>query len=397
MNEDLIKQLKNLKQVKPEKSWKEENREFLLSQISKEQEEKLELTLTEKVSEKFSYALSLFKTAIIKPAWVGVAAIVLLVLGGGAMVQASSDAKPGSFLYYARIVKEKAQLATTFDKEEKTKMGIKFASEHAKDITEVMNNPGFRDEEATQKLSHDFEQRLESVKSGLKNIGDREEENEESEEKDKREKNNSSNNKKEDGPSTPSASSEQEGSGQGNDTKVAANDTKEDEKEEETGENNSKERDDDEEFFSVESGKDNDGFEVFEPGDDKNENDTIENQEDFGTMENGEEESVATSETATASIGDKVSDKLADVENLAEENGYSESDKLSSLIGEAEQLFKNKEYDKAREKIEEFMSIIDNTQGEVRGAEETSTSTDESEDDQSSTTPEKETSSTTKE
>ena len=171
---EIKEQLKELKQIKPDSEWIKENRSILKSQIESAGLPQ-EASFKEKAVSFAVYIFRSFKSRIVRPVWVGAAVLFLVLLGGGAIVQASGDAKPGTLLYYARIAKEKTQIATTFDKKEKSKLSLKFAGEHAKDITEVLDESGSGDKEATEKLSRNFEENLESVKMGLKEMGVEEE------------------------------------------------------------------------------------------------------------------------------------------------------------------------------------------------------------------------------
>src|SRR6056297_1650974 len=131
---DLTKQLDRLKEIRPEPSWKENERAVLESRIRSSRISQ-EADLKERLFSKFIYVVRGLKSRLVRPAWAGIAVLLLVLLGGGAIVQASEDAKPGSLLYYARLAKEKTQIATTFDEREKNKLSLKFAGEHATDIT----------------------------------------------------------------------------------------------------------------------------------------------------------------------------------------------------------------------------------------------------------------------
>ncbi|NIA18424.1 MAG: hypothetical protein GWO79_00930, partial [Actinobacteria bacterium] len=164
MNEkELLGQLNNLKNIKPDNNWKQESRDVLLSQISAG-----DYAGEEIVKLNFSYY---FRNFFHQPALV-VSAILLIVLGGGIFsVGASRDAKPGDSLYIAKIISEKAQLAITFNEKNKAKLGIEFAGNRAKEIAQVLAGEGNGDKDVkVEKLAHNFKKEISAAKTRLKNI-----------------------------------------------------------------------------------------------------------------------------------------------------------------------------------------------------------------------------------
>jgi len=161
---ELLSQLNNLKNIKPDSRWKSGNRDILLSQISAGD------CSAEASETKFSVS-HYFRNFFHQPALV-VAVIVLAVLGGGVFGMASArDAKPGDSLYIAKIISEKAQLAVTFNEKEKAKLGIEFAGNRAKEIAQVLAEEGDGDKEAqVEKLARNFKKEISVAKTRLKNI-----------------------------------------------------------------------------------------------------------------------------------------------------------------------------------------------------------------------------------
>ena len=169
MNEkELLSQLNNLKDIKPDKEWKQKSREVLLSQISGG-DYSLDLS-GQPIGFKISYY---FRTFFHQPVLV-VTTILLIVLGGGIFsISASQNTKPGDSLYIAKIISEKAHLAITFNEESKAKLGIEFAGNRAKEITQVLAESGNGDKEAkVEKLARNFQKEISSVKTRLKKIND---------------------------------------------------------------------------------------------------------------------------------------------------------------------------------------------------------------------------------
>lgn len=169
-NKELKKQLSSLKNIVPDSGWKERNREILLSQISNSEVAVSAeakgfadiLILPQKIARVFS-----------APSWAVFFVCALVLSGSVFSVGAAHLSKPDSSLYIARIISEKARLAVTFNKEEKTKLSFKFASDHAKDITEILANTDLDDETGkvkTEKLTENFKQEIKVAKNKLKEM-----------------------------------------------------------------------------------------------------------------------------------------------------------------------------------------------------------------------------------
>jgi len=165
-NKELIEKLNSLKAVGPDNGWREDNREILTSQIfnstvASEECDLAVFTLPQKITRFFS-----------QPAW-AVFLIALIIISGGVFsTRAARDIKPGGSLFIARIISEKAQLAITFNKEEKNKLGIKFASDHAKEITRVLAETDLSEENKikTDKLTQDFKREINEVRNKLREM-----------------------------------------------------------------------------------------------------------------------------------------------------------------------------------------------------------------------------------
>jgi len=170
MNEkELLIQLNNLKNIKPDNQWKNDNREILLNQISSSQEEvkiswfrMLENMLPQQLIRQLS-----------QPVW-AVILIMAIVFGGGIVsLNAARDTKPGDSLYIAKVISEKAQLAVTFNEKEKAKLGIEFAGNRTREITQVLAEVDSQEKDAqakVEKLTKDFNKEIKAVKSRLVKI-----------------------------------------------------------------------------------------------------------------------------------------------------------------------------------------------------------------------------------
>jgi len=168
---DLLKKLNNLKTVKPDDNWKKNYREVLYSQIS--------AATTVNKSESNLQAIwehimpgRVFMN-MVKPVWVtSLASILILVIGIGG-VYAAKNSKPGDSLYIAKIISEKAQFAMTFNEKDKAKLGLEFATNRAKEITQILSESKEQSDKQNQKveqLSQNFKKEISQVKNRLTTI-----------------------------------------------------------------------------------------------------------------------------------------------------------------------------------------------------------------------------------
>jgi hypothetical protein len=167
---ELLAQLNNLKNIKLDNEWKRNNRDILLAQISAGNYSRAEEKITKWAAwlNIFSYA----KNFVSQP--VAVVTLILCALFGSgvASIYAARSSKPGDSLYIAKIISEKAQLAVTFGEENKAKLGLEFASNRAKEMTQVLNEEGNSEnkKEQTAKLENDFRNEIKVAKNRLKKM-----------------------------------------------------------------------------------------------------------------------------------------------------------------------------------------------------------------------------------
>lgn len=163
MNEkDIMLQLHSLRNIEPDSQWKANNRQILLSQVSVFEPESL--NWMEKI---FS---SSFFDFIVQP--VGLVGLILFLLasGAGASFFASRDTKPGDSLYIAKLLGERTRSSLTFNEARQTKLSLEFASNRAKEITQVLaESNGSEEEKKAQvdKLADNFQDELRVVKNKI--------------------------------------------------------------------------------------------------------------------------------------------------------------------------------------------------------------------------------------
>lgn len=163
-DKELITKLNSLKNIAPDANWLTNNRELLLSQVSNSGARELSAWSL------FVINFSSLAKAASKPAYSLGAFILILLTGSIFSHQAFSSAKPNDSLYIARIISEKAKLNTMINSDERNKLAVQFASEHAQDISEVLADPQFNTDEnkdQVAKLNESFNDEIASVKTHI--------------------------------------------------------------------------------------------------------------------------------------------------------------------------------------------------------------------------------------
>lgn len=170
-DKDLLQKLNNLKTIKPDDDFKKNYREVLYSQISagaavREPESNLKIIWDSIMPGKIFIDMA-------KPVWLTFLASVLILVTGIGGVYVSKNSKPGDSLYIAKIISEKAQLAITFNEKEKAKLGLEFATNRAKEITQVLQESKESEkkkDEKVEQLSQNFKKEISQVRNRLTTI-----------------------------------------------------------------------------------------------------------------------------------------------------------------------------------------------------------------------------------
>jgi hypothetical protein len=359
----IIEQLNRLKTVTPDSSWKEENRRILFSQISNSYADSYQPSVKERIEkakDSLVSFISSFAKSLSKPVWAVVIA-TLLIGAGGVAAQPAYNSRPGDSLYFAKKLTQKIRLALVFDKKEKARMNIRFSSNHAKDITEVLSDSQFSDKRMAQELQVNFREELDSLKADLRSMTGK-----------ATSSDNGVANKADSDRDVAVAPDENEDTGQdrGDRGDAGTNDSPEKEAGE-TADNsqgseedvdNSEENSDNNGFSIADFEKNGEGKDIYIP-EDKNDN-------------SGEEE-----DGATAEVQKEITDagqKLKNKEDSVDESALSE---LYDILNRAEAEFEQERYEQARQLLDEFGkkldSIEEGSEGEVKGVSEEATSTPE--------------------
>lgn len=166
IEKELLSQLNKLKNIKPSSDWKNSNREILFNQISRGNSDQ-EISRFDILKNMLPHNMF---SCIPQPVLAAVLIVFIVVGGGVVSLNASRDTKPGDSLYIAKIISEKAQLAITFNKTEKVKLGVEFASNRAREISEVIAESEKNKEARVEKLTQDFKKEISAVKARLVKI-----------------------------------------------------------------------------------------------------------------------------------------------------------------------------------------------------------------------------------
>jgi len=174
-DKEILKKLNNLKTIKPDNQWKNNYRQVLFSQISSGQAE-----IDKGKEDGFSWKVFFgdlipqgFKFELVKPIWISILVIFILLGGGLVSVYASLDTKPGDSLYIAKVISEKAQFAITFNEKGKAKLNLEFATNRAEEINQLLKESTALEQDKNKKvqqLNLDFKRELNQAKSRLNKI-----------------------------------------------------------------------------------------------------------------------------------------------------------------------------------------------------------------------------------
>ncbi len=164
---ELIKKLNRLKIVKPSSQWKTEARGILYNQIC-QGEAPYKASRFEVLKNIFPFSAL---ARVSQPVW---AVVLIMFFAAGsafASVIASQNSKPGDSLYIAKIISEKARATFAFNEKERVQLGVEFASNRAKEITQVLQDNDKAKDQQVEQLSNDFKTEIKVVKSRLAKMG----------------------------------------------------------------------------------------------------------------------------------------------------------------------------------------------------------------------------------
>ncbi len=156
-DKQLIKQLKRLKELKPNKDWQSSCRSVLKTQVENSGGHQTSAW------QNFYINLKCIGNIAYRPA-VGVASFLIVVIGLSFFAhQWFQSSKPNDSLYIARVISERARLSTVLDSAAREKMAAKFAMNHAQDISNILADADLDysvDSEELDKLNEDFNREI---------------------------------------------------------------------------------------------------------------------------------------------------------------------------------------------------------------------------------------------
>lgn len=161
-DKQLIKQLKNLKELSPSQCWQKDCRQVLLKQIENSGAHQISAW------QNFLINLKCVGNLAYRPA-IGIASFLIVMIGLSFFAhQWFQSSKPNDSLYIARIISERARLNTVLDSNAREIMQARFAMSHAHDISNLLANPEFdfqANSEQVDKLNEDFNREIALAKN----------------------------------------------------------------------------------------------------------------------------------------------------------------------------------------------------------------------------------------
>jgi len=135
---DVMRQLKDLRDIKPRAEWVKDTRAILLSQIRGQ--ESLEsarvsgIRYMDVLKVVFGYKIL---APIVRPVSAAVLAIIVALTGGVAGVRAAKNSTPGDLLYPVKLTSENLQVGLASAPSKKAELYLNFAEERVKEIEKI--------------------------------------------------------------------------------------------------------------------------------------------------------------------------------------------------------------------------------------------------------------------
>ena len=156
-DKQIIKQLKRLKEIKPNKDWQVNSRSVLKTQIENSGGHQTSAW------QNFYINFKCIGNIAYRPA-VGIASFLIVVIGLSFFAhQWFQSSKPNNSLYIARVISERARLTTVLDSTAREKMAARFAMNHAQDISDILADSELdysTDSEELDKLNENFNREI---------------------------------------------------------------------------------------------------------------------------------------------------------------------------------------------------------------------------------------------
>lgn len=163
MQSDIIKQLKALQSIEPDKAWQTAERGKLMERASAFVVDDI-FTVREIQEEKPAFSLrNLFPSRLA----VTMTSLALIITSGLMTVNASQSSLPGEKLYAVKKAGEKVALAVASE-EDKPKIEIQQAGKRLEELAEVSKNAG--DKDKAEALVAEFQEKIDSANTHLEQL-----------------------------------------------------------------------------------------------------------------------------------------------------------------------------------------------------------------------------------
>ena len=159
----MLKNLSLLKEVKPDLSWAQDNREVLLAQIYNGQKEettfgwfKLFMLQTERLAQPTPIALMI---------------VLFFAISGLVGWNLADQEQPGDVLYFTKLAKEQVQMTVAMSDQQRASLNLQFAQKRAQEIAQLLAEPISPDKKArVQALAQAFKQELGIARENLSSV-----------------------------------------------------------------------------------------------------------------------------------------------------------------------------------------------------------------------------------
>jgi hypothetical protein len=166
----IVKQLKNLRKIKPSSSLLSKQRSFLLSEISRIEEPIKQVSETGK---RFLIFPVFNFSKLLKPVYALAFVLIILVssLGTVSVISAAQNSLPGDPLYGLKTAFEKTQMTFASSQEAKVKLSIKFVNQRIDEFAQIAGKPEKKQE--IQKTVDKLNSQLVSIQDEISQLKDR--------------------------------------------------------------------------------------------------------------------------------------------------------------------------------------------------------------------------------
>ncbi|MBU4332196.1 hypothetical protein KKD19_04645 [Patescibacteria group bacterium] len=165
----IIRRIKKLENIQPNKAWRDDLRQDLMAQVgaysnTRSPEETGGFLFLKQIASNYVFSL--------KHAYVP-ALLVLLVVGASSVfaAQVAKNSLPGELFYRVKIANERAQISLTRNTSNKMKKEFDFAGRRLQELNTIVKKIDEADTKGSQKAVENFHQEITKVQTRLEEIG----------------------------------------------------------------------------------------------------------------------------------------------------------------------------------------------------------------------------------